>query len=102
MTFFNYVYVCVCVHMYVHVPTEARRGHLDPLELQIQVFVSSQVWVQGPELGSLQRQQVISTADPSLQPHFLGILVLSSHPGWPWGQRLPSKVFSPVHSFLSK
>lgn len=78
----------VCVHMYVHIPTEARRGHPDPLELQMQVFGGSQVWVQGPELGLLQKQQEISTADPSLQPRFLGILVLSSHPGWPSGTKV--------------
>lgn len=41
----------------------------------------------GPELGSLQKHQVISTAQPSLQPRFLGIKILTkvlpSHPGWP-------------------
>lgn len=57
------VYVCVyiCMYMYMQVPRVAKRGS-DPLELELYMAVSYQMWILGTELGSSGR-----IAEPSLQ-----------------------------------
>lgn len=50
---FYFIYACLCVYAYVHVGDHrGQRGASGPLELELQEFVSSLVWVLGSDLWS--------------------------------------------------
>jgi hypothetical protein len=52
---FNLGGVCVCVYVcvtFMGVPKVSRKGHPNPLELELQVVESHLTWIQGTELRS--------------------------------------------------
>lgn len=56
-----YMYVYVCVHTQTHMSASAFRSQkqkLDPLELEIRVDTSHQLWVPGAEVGSSARGKI--------------------------------------------
>lgn len=46
-----------------------QREYEVPLELEFQLVVSSEVWVLGRDLSSLQEKRVLMTSAPSPYPH---------------------------------
>ena len=67
------------------VPTEARRGHLVPLELELQVAVSHSVWMLGRELVSSGRAvPVVKCSLAPSVPAFKTVSSLRSRRPWIW------------------
>lgn len=56
------------------VPIEARRGTLDPLEMELETLVSCHVGA-GIESYSSGRAASVLTAESSLQPYFIFIII---------------------------
>ena len=59
------VCVCVCGGGAVH---RSQRASLDPLEMELQAYVSFSMWVLGSELWFLDKAVSALNSEPSLQP----------------------------------
>lgn len=73
------VYVCVCVCVFVYVSRgvcacvcegafRGQGGCCTPWKLELQVIVNHMTWELGTNSGLLQKEEALSTSEPSLQP----------------------------------
>jgi hypothetical protein len=68
------VYMYVTIKHICAVPEEARRGHQNSWNLELQTIVSCHVGAGNQTPGSLQEQQVLLTTEPSLGGPGFGFL----------------------------